>query len=244
MFTTPLWRCLAPRLYFFADEGAGGGAPSGGTAGGGTPPPPDAGSTEGGSKLPQTQEELDRVIQDRLNRATRGTVKPEELGFKTKAELDEAIKDWNDRKTADQTEQDRLVEEARKTARAEAENEIMGKANARLVKSEFVAKAQDKGVVAPQDLYLIAQAEGRFDDISITDSDEVEGLDDSWWEELLKDRPHLVAAGEQGGGTGGTPPTPGGNVNGGSSRSSGTPKGVTDERKAELAKKYPALVRR
>lgn len=238
---TPLWRFFTGLFTFYAAEGGEGGSGDGeGNDSGGTPPPEDGSQGGGSSKLPQTQEELDALIQSRLSRATRGTIKPEEFGFKTKAELDQAIKEWTDRKEEDKSEQDRLVEEAKKQGRSEAESELIGKANARLVKSEFIAAARDRGVVSPTDLYLIAQAEGRFTDVNVNDEDEVEGLDDSWWEELLTDRAHLVAKAE-GENKGDNPRTPGGNVNGGSGAGGSK---TTEQRQKDLSSRYPALNRR
>lgn len=236
---TPLWRFFTAMFTFYAVEDGGEGGNGGGDGSGGTPPP-EAG-TQGGddSKLPKTQEELDALIQSRLSRATRGAVKPEDLGFKTKAELDTAIKEWNDRKAADQSEQERLIEEARKQGRTEAESELIGKANARLVKSEFIAAAREKGVVSPTDLYLIAQAEGRFSDVEVTDGDDVEGLDDTWWEELLANREHLVHKAD-GVNESGTPRTPGG-INGGTGTRVTKP---NEQRAQDLASKYPAINRR
>lgn len=219
-------------------------APSGGTGDGGTPPPAtgagEAGASGDGKTF--TQEQLDAIVQKRLADAAKGRVSLEEFGLKNKDELQQIIQERQAAEEKAKSEQEKALEEAKKSGRTEAEQEIMGKANARLVRSEFIAAAKDRGVIDPAGLYLIAKGEEKLTALTINDADEVEGLDDTYWEELLKGREYMVKAGE--GQTpppppGQKPPTPG-NVNAGSQGGSKVP----DERRKDLLARYPALSKR
>lgn len=221
-------------------------APSGGTGNGGTPPPATGAGDEGasGDGRTFTQADVDSIVQERLKKATAGRVSLEEFGLKNKDELAQIIADRQAAEEKAKTEQEKALEEAKKSGRTEAEQEIMGKANARLVRSEFIAAAKDRGVIDPAALYLIAKGEEKLSGLTINDADEVEGLDDTYWEELLKDREYMVKTGT-GGSTpppappGQKPPTPG-NVNAGSQGGSKVP----DERRKDLLARYPALSKR
>lgn len=220
-------------------------APSGGTGTGGTPPPATgAGDTgaSGGDKT-FTQEQLDAIVQDRLKKATAGRISLEEFGLKSKEDLQKVL---NAQKAAEEqakSDQDKALEEAKKAGRSEAEQELMGKATARLVRSEFIAAAKDRNVVDANSLYLIAKGEGKLDALTVTDADEVEGLDDTYWEDLLKDRGYMVKQASGGSSTppfpGQKPPTPG-NANAGSQGGTKAP----EDRRKELLKRYPALAKR
>lgn len=218
---------------------------TGNTGSGGTPPPAKGEGDAGGKVTftPEQQAHIDKLIGERAVQAGRGKVDPKDLGFASKAELEAAIAAHQQTLEDAQSDQEKAVQKARKEGAEQASQELMGKANARMIKSEFVAAAANKGVVAPTDLYLIAQAEGRFNDVTVGDADEVVGLDDSWWEGLLKGRDHLVGESNSSSTSGGS------NVNGGSngssSQASGAPKKKLDtDRKAELAKTFPSLGRR
>lgn len=246
-------RSLAETLYrklylFVEDEGGAGGSGSGDgeTAPGGDTGSEGSGEGTGGFEAPKDRAEFERMTKNRLDRAMKGKVDPAELGFKSKKEMEEAITAFRRSEEDKLSDQEKAIEAARKEARQEAESEIMGRANARLVKADFLAAARDRNVTAPDDLYLIAKAEGRLDDLTVNDQDAVEGMDKSWWEELLKGRDHLVSA--ESGSDSSPPQTPGGTSDAGTRSGGGRPgtrgKGPTVERQQDLATQYPALQRR
>lgn len=214
--------------------------PAGENGESGTPPPP-AGET-GGSTTPKTftQDELDRIVQERLSRATRGKMEPADFGFQTKAELEAALKVAKDADEAKKSEQDKAIEAARKEGRQEAETELIGRASARLVRSEFILQAKDRNIIDPNSAYLLAKAEERFKGVAVKDDDSVEGMDDTFWEDLLKGRDYLIkpVAGE--GETGEKKPP--GNANAGTG--TGGRKAPPDDRQEELKKRYPSLANR
>lgn len=221
------------------------GSAKGNTGTGGTPPPATgegAGASSGDKTF--TQAELDAIIQDRVKKAQSGRVDLSEFGLKSKEDLQKIVQAQQAAEEQAKTDQQKAIDEAKKAGRTEAEQELMGKANARLVRSEFITAAKDRNVVDPNALYLIAKGEGRLDALKVTEADEVEGLDDTYWEELLKDRAYMVK--EAGGGsppppgtTGQKPPTPG-NANAGSQGGTKAP----DDRREQLLKRYPALSKR
>jgi hypothetical protein len=220
----------------------------GGTGTGGTPPPATGAAATGaeGEVKSFTQEQMDAIIQDRLKKATAGRVSLEEFGLKSKDELQKLIDAQTAAEEKAKSDQDKALEEAKKAGRKEAETELMGKATARLVRSEFIAAAKDRNVVDPSALYLIAKGEGKLDGLTVNDADEVDGFDDAYWEELLKERPYMVKEGSSGGstpppppGTGQKPPTPG-NANAGSQGGTKVP----EDRRKELLARYPALAKR
>lgn len=216
----------------------GDGKPAGDNGGSGTPPPPAG--TDGGTTKTFTQDELDRIVQERLSRATRGKLEPTDFGFQTKAELEAALKVAKDADDAKKTEQDKAVEAARSEGRKEAETELMGRASARLVRSEFILQAKDRNVVDPNAAYLLAKAEERFQGVAVKDDDSVEGMDDTFWEDLLKDRSYLIkVVAAEGGGDDKKPP---GNANAGTG--TGGRKTPPDDRQEELKKRYPSLANR
>lgn len=222
-------------------------APSGGTGTGETPPPATgAGAGEGAGSGDKSfnQEQVDAIVQKRLAEAAKGRVALEEFGLKSKEDLQKILDAQKAAEEKAKSDQDKALEEAKKAGRTEAEAELIGKANARLVKSEFVAAAKDRNVVDPNALYLIAKGEGKLDALTVSDADEVEGMSDDYWEDLLKDRQYLVKEGSGGGstpppGAGTKPPTPG-NVN--ASSQGGTK--VPEDRRKELLQRYPALAKR
>lgn len=213
--------------------------PAGDNGGDGTPPPPAGDS--GGTPKTFTQDELDRIVQERLGRATRGKLEPSDFGFQTKAELEAALKVAKDADEAAKSEADKAIEAARKEGRKAAEDELMGKASARLVRSEFILQAKDRNIVDPNSAYLLAKAEDRFTGVAVKDDDSVEGMDDTFWEDLLKGRDYLIKV--EGSGEGGADEKkPPGNANAGTG--TGGRKTPPDDRQEELRKRYPSLANR
>lgn len=211
--------------------------PAGENGEGGTPPPPTG--DPGETPKTFTQDELDRIVQERLGRATRGKLEPADFGFQTKAELEAALKVAKDAGEAAKSEQDKALEAARKEGRKDAETELMGKASARLVRSEFILQAKDRNIVDPNAAYLLAKAEERFAGVAVKDDDTVEGMDDTFWEDLLKGRDYLIkVAAEEGAGE----KKPPGNANAGTG--TGGRKAPPDDRQEELKKRYPSLANR
>ena len=199
-------------------------------------PPPESGS-DGGSKT-FTQDELDKIVQERLGRATRGKLEPKDFGFETKAELEAALKKAKDADEAAKSETDKAIEAAKKEGRKEAEAELLGRASARLVRSEFILQAKDRNVVDPSSAYLLAKAEERFTGVTVKDDDTVEGLDDTFWADLLKGRDYLVKVGEDAG----EKKPPPSNANAGTG--TGGRKSPPQDRQEELKKRYPSLANR
>lgn len=210
--------------------------PAGENGENGTPPPPAG--TDGGNKT-FTQDELDKIVQERLGRATRGKMEPKDFGFETKAELEAALKVAKDAGEAAKSEADKAIEAARKEGRKEAETELMGKASARLVRSEFILQAKDRNIVDPNSAYLLAKAEERFSGVQVKDDDTVEGMDDTFWGDLLKGRDYLILAGS---GDAGEKKPPPGNANAGTG--TGGRKAPPADRQEELKKAYPSLANR
>lgn len=213
--------------------------PAGDNGEGGTPPP--AAGNDGGNKT-FTQDDLDRIVQERLGRATRGKLEPKDFGFETKAELEAALKKAKDADEATKSEQDKAIEAARQEGRKTAETELMGKASARLVRSEFILQAKDRNIVDPNAAYLLAKAEDRFSGVEVKDNDSVEGMDDTFWSDLLKDRDYLIKV--EGGGEGGKAEEkkPPGNANAGTG--TGGRKPPAEDRQEELKKRYSSLANR
>lgn len=211
---------------------------TGNTGTGGTPPPENQGNKGGDADKRFSQSELDAIVQDRVKKAQSGRVDLSEFGVKTKDELKAIVDAKAKADEAAKDEQTKAIEAAKKAGRTEAEGELMGRANARLVKSEFVSAAKDKGVIDAQSLYLIAKGEGKLESLKVTDSDDVEGLNDAFWEEVLKGREYFVKS------DGTPPPSPAkltpGNINGGTSGGTKVPA----DRQSDLESKYPALARR
>lgn len=155
----------------------------------GTPPaegtPPTGGApAQGGAGTPNpeapktfTQEDLDRIIAERLRRATPADY--EDLKAKA-AEYDKA-------KEAEKTELEK-AQAARERAEAKA-NEAEARANATLVKAAIMTEASAQGAVDPE--VVIALLAG---DATITvEGDAVKGAKEAV-KALLKDKPYLVKA--------------------------------------------------
>lgn len=137
-----------------------------------------------------TQEELDRIIADRLARQQKKFADYEEI----KAKLAEYEKAEEERRKAEMTEKERLEaekEEALKKAEeAEAKiQEAIQKANERLIKAEFRLLAKEAGIRADalDDAYKLAD----FSGVEVTDDGEVKGIDEVV-KTLKKTKPYLV----------------------------------------------------
>lgn len=167
---------------FRMEAGGDGGAGTGG-----------AGDGKGGNEPPKTftQEELDRVIADRLARERAKFAGHDDL-VKAKAELDRL-------KAEGQSEQEKALATARKEAEDAARSDERSKADTRILKAEVKALAGAKfanpaDAVAFIDLTgLKVDENGDVDEKAIT----------ARLEQVLKDRPYLVAGGAGGGGSGG-----------------------------------------
>jgi len=138
-----------PGILFNApdgEEGAGGGGSS-------VPPAPPAWTP------PATQEDLDRIITERLNRERAKYADYDELKSKA-AERDSAI-------DAAKTEQERAVDAARK----DGESAATQRANALLVKAEARALAAEANFRTPADAVAFVDLAS----IKVTESGEVDG---------------------------------------------------------------------
>jgi len=165
--------------------------------GSGGTPPPDKG--DGGQAPPQTQggktftqEELDRIIADRLGREREKTKDYDEL----KKKADE-LKKLQDAQLSEQERQKKELDEAT-VAKADLEARLKAKeleAQGILIRAEVRVQAVKLGFANPDDAYALADLGA----VKVTDSGEVSGVDKAL-EKLAKDRPYLL--GKESGATG------------------------------------------
>lgn len=151
-----------------ADDGAGTGTEPEGNK---PPTPPET-----PKKLDITQEELDRIIADRVRRA-----KPDDYDdlLKMKAERDAEVEA---KKTEEQRKEDERKERERKT------NEKNSKANAKLIRAEVIAEALAQNVI---DADIVVALLSGSKDIKVDDDGEVTGAKEAV-AQLLTDKPMLI----------------------------------------------------
>lgn len=149
------------------DSGSGTGTPPAGT----TPTPPEA-----PKPLSLTQEELDRIIADRVRRAVPADY--EELK-KLKAEKDAAAE-------AEKTELEKEREARRAAERAAKEKD--SKANAKLIRAALTEQAAVQNAIDAEVIVAILQGSA---DITVDDEGEVAGAKEAV-AKLLKDKPVLA----------------------------------------------------
>jgi hypothetical protein len=116
-----------------------------------------------------TQEDLDKIIRDRIKR--------ERKAWEQKIE--------EEKKKAAMSESERLKaekEEAEKKATAAVE-----RANQRLIRSEVIAQAAELNIVDPDAAYVLMDKTG----IEVEDDDRVTGVKEAL-EDLVKSKPYLV----------------------------------------------------
>lgn len=159
-------------------QGAGAAAGDGGT-GDGTG---DAGDK--GKKVEMTQEELDRLITDRLKRQEK-KLKDQWAAEQVEAQRQAQMTDLEKEKAARQKAED--------AAKATQE-----KANQALKRAAILVEAGKAGAIDPDDVFRLAS----LDNVDVDDQGNVTGADKAV-QELAKAKPHLFKA--AGGGTPGAP---------------------------------------
>ena len=144
--------------------------------GAGTPPP------AGGKTF--TQEELDRIIAERLGREREKTKDYDEL----KKKADE-LKKLQDAQLTEQERQKKELDEAT-AAKADMEAKLKAKeleAQGILIRAEVRVQAAKLGFANPDDAYALADLAA----VKVTDAGEVAGVDKAL-EKLAKDKPYLI----------------------------------------------------
>lgn len=191
-----------------------------------TPGADQQGGSDSGDDKTFTQAEVNAIAAREAAKAARGKIDPKELGFQSAKEAKDAIEAA--RKAADDAkdESTKALEQAKEEAAKQAREEVLSKANQRLLKASFMVQAAGK-VVDAEDAFVIAQTTELWKDVELNEeTGDVSGLDDKFFEDLKKAKPHLFAT-QQGGQDLGA-----GRQGGGDTDTSG-----------ELAQKYAALQR-
>jgi hypothetical protein len=155
-------------------------------------PPQDPPADPPAKKLEMTQEELDRMIADRITRERKKFADYDDI----KTKLSDHEKAEEARKLADMSDKERLeAEKADALEKAQAAEESRDKAltaaNQRLIKSEFRALARESGIRADalDDAFKLADTSA----VSVDDDGNVIGVKDVI-EALVKDKPYLAEA--------------------------------------------------
>lgn len=202
-------------LQLFA-EGQGQGQGQGGQQGDGG----DAG--KGGDKgdqgksgkkvefTPEQQEEVDRIVQERLTRAEKAANKKalearaKELGFNTVEEMEAALKAHKEAAEKEKTDLQK-ANEAKTAAEAKAKA-AEERAKTALIKAAFAEAGIAANLVSVDDAFKLADLSG----VTVKDDGTVEGVKEVV-EALVKAKPYLVKQGSgAGGGTAGNPGRGGG----------------------------------
>lgn len=183
-----------------------------------------------------TQDQLNAIVTRETQKAVRGKLDPKELGFDSAKEM----KDWVDsmKAKADEakTEDDKAREEAIETAKREATDSVLSKANERILKAEFLLAALDHNVrkEARNDAYLLAPTLDAFESVQVDEDGKVVGFDEDLFTELKEKKPYLFEPeNDAGAGSGGD--IGAGRRSGGDSDSAAV---------AKLRETYPALQQR
>ncbi len=173
------------------------------------------------------QKRLDEIVGREKAKAGRGRIDPKEHGFADAKELADFLEKAKKADADNMEEGEKLFNEAVEEAKAEARADILGVANTRLVKAEFLIQAAKQGVTYADDAFDLAQKLGDDWDVEVDDDGNVTGIDEDLFKALKKAKPFLWAA-ENGAG---------GDI--GAGRRNAGDKGAA--RAEELHKKYPAL---
>jgi F0F1-type ATP synthase membrane subunit b/b' len=189
----------------------------------------DSGSDDGEKKF--TQKEVNDLIAREVSKKTRGKFDPSELGYKSKKELEDAIAQAKTVTDEAKSEQEQALEKAKQDAAKEATDTVLSEANSRLIRAEFKLGAVEHKIAYPDDALAIARTMELWKEVSVDDEGTVQGLDDTFWDEFKKLKPHLVAAP----GAGAASADVGAGAGGG--------KKAEGEADSELREKYPYLKR-
>ena len=140
-----------------------------------------------------TQSQVNKLLAKERRKAARGKVDPKELGFETQKELDEFVKAQKAKSDEDKSKEEQEREKQLKDAIEAAEKGVLSKAHRVLLKAEFKSLAADAGIPRDRvdDAFALAQGLEDWDDISVNDKDEVEGLDEDFFTTLKEAKPYL-----------------------------------------------------
>lgn len=192
------------------DSGDGGGAETASSDEDGDSKTPPGDGDSGTEEKTFTQEEVNAILAREKSKATRGKVSPKDYGFDSQKDFDAWVKAQKDKQDKDKTEEEKKLADAIAAAEKQAEDKIMSKANARLIKSEFKVAARDAGIPkeALEDAYLLAQTLEDWDVEVDDEKDVVVGLSADFFKELKKQKPFLfpeskTGSGDAGAGAGG-----------------------------------------
>jgi hypothetical protein len=186
-------------------------------------------TTTGGESKTFTQEEVNALVTRETQKASRGKLDPKELGFASKDELKTFLQQQKDKAEADKTQEEKDREKALKEAVDEAERNVLSKANARLIKSEFVIAASKAGVAIPmEDAFQVAQTLESYNPEVDDDKGTVSGFDDDFFKGFKEAKPYVFAKAA-------TPDIGAGASGGGANKD--------QTREQDLREKYPSLGR-
>lgn len=171
------------------EEGSGSGQGGGGKT-------QDAGGGQGGGQGEQktfTQEELNRVVEDRLAR--------ERGKFRDYEDLKKKAKQYDDAETARLSETEKLQKRVTELETAKTDLENAAKArdleiNERLIRAEVRGVAATMQFISPEDAYSLADLAG----VTVAEDGSIKGVQAAL-EKLAKAKPYLVGAGTGAGGT-------------------------------------------
>lgn len=177
-----------------------GGAEDANSDGDGTPPDTgDQGSADSQGTSEDkvfTQEQLNAIVTREVQKAARGKLDPKELGFDSGKDLKEFLDGVKAKAESEKDESEKALEAAVKQAQDAAREEILSKANTRVLKAEFLLAAKDAGVKAGagNDAYVLAQTMDVWQDVAIGDDGEVTGFTPEFFKELKESKPFLFEA--------------------------------------------------
>jgi hypothetical protein len=178
-------------------DGGGSGAGDGGSAGGGEGQGGEGGSGAGDGGKPAggepktfTQEQIDKIVKDRLERQ-----RQQFAGFD---DLKKKAEEWDKLQEEQKSELEKANERAVKAE--ETASTATQRANATLIRAEIISKAataagERKAFVDPADAFAHLRDNG---DIKVDDDGNVVGVDEAL-EALAKSKPHLLADSRPGG---------------------------------------------
>ncbi len=174
-----------------AGDGGADGTPPDAPPGDGTPP--DTGDGKGKDGKTFTQQELNAIVTREADKAKRGLLAPKELGFDSAKEMKDWIESQKTKDEAAKTQEDKDREQAIEDAKRDAETRVLGVANERLRKAEFLSSAVDHKLrrEARADAYLLAPTLEAWESVEVDDNGNVSGFDDAFFEELKEKKPFL-----------------------------------------------------
>lgn len=173
-FGSPLERLTLRGVRFIeGGEGAGGTGGEGGQGGSGTG---ETGGEGGSYKAPETQADLDRIIEGRLAR--------ERKNYEGFDDLKAKAQKWDEHEQSKQTPDEKAIEEAKTTATGEVTQKFL----TRLTTSEVKSIARELGFIDPDDALRVIDPANLPVKDDEPDSDAIKKL----VEKLATDKPHLV----------------------------------------------------